>query len=511
MVLCGLAAIATVAPPARAASASRTLSAGSLIRRLRTHAVVISEPLRITGHFDLQPLGVVKHAFVCRGCYFTDFVAPDVVFSAPVDLSGARIAGRVNLRAAEFQDTALFGAPWIHASEFHGVADFRLTRFEKFAGFEQVRFVRRAEFGLSRFEAGADFAGAQFGGQVGFTAATLIDTTTFEGARFARSATFLRTQFQGDTDFREGMFSRDVTFEDAAFSAGADISQATFTGSATFDRCRFVKGATFLGSRFSGTGPGYSAFSGSFDYVVADAPLSFADATFSKLALFTHVTAPAISFRSVHIHGRGTSMHNLSTSDITLSVDTVSTHINAEDQVALLALIEESAKAHNDLGLANQAHYQLQVDASRHYRFVRRIGDLVFYRWIAGYLVEPLNPLVVLVSLALIMAALRCLYRQTRVDRAASARRHPRRAARHGWRFLSELPDEFLDTLSTVGRGAPAPAAAPAQAKALVTSATSRGTVRRLEVLAYRLLLVCVLLGLANSNPTLRQMFDALR
>ena len=34
---------------------------------------------------------------------------------------------------------------------------------------------------------------------------------------------------------------------------------------------------------------------------------------------------------------------------------------------------------------------------------------------------------------------------------------------------------------------------------------------RRIEVFAYRLLFVCALIGLANSNPTLRQMFDAIR
>jgi hypothetical protein len=33
---------------------------------------------------------------------------------------------------------------------------------------------------------------------------------------------------------------------------------------------------------------------------------------------------------------------------------------------------------------------------------------------------------------------------------------------------------------------------------------------RRLESFAYRLLVVCAILGLANSNPTLRQMVDTL-
>jgi hypothetical protein len=38
----------------------------------------------------------------------------------------------------------------------------------------------------------------------------------------------------------------------------------------------------------------------------------------------------------------------------------------------------------------------------------------------------------------------------------------------------------------------------------------SESSGRRLEIVAYRLLVVCALLGLANSNPTLRQMVDAL-
>jgi hypothetical protein len=50
----------------------------------------------------------------------------------------------------------------------------------------------------------------------------------------------------------------------------------------------------------------------------------------------------------------------------------------------------------------------------------------------------------------------------------------------------------YLDTLALVGR----------------SKTASEGW--RLEVLAYRILLVCALVGLANSNPTLRQMIDAL-
>jgi hypothetical protein len=40
------------------------------------------------------------------------------------------------------------------------------------------------------------------------------------------------------------------------------------------------------------------------------------------------------------------------------------------------------------------------------------------------------------------------------------------------------------------------------------SGATAKG--RRAEAFAYRLLFVCMLIGFANSNPTLRQMLDAL-
>ena len=34
---------------------------------------------------------------------------------------------------------------------------------------------------------------------------------------------------------------------------------------------------------------------------------------------------------------------------------------------------------------------------------------------------------------------------------------------------------------------------------------------REIEIWIYRLLFVCTLIGFANSNPTLREMFDAIR
>ena len=59
--------------------------------------------------------------------------------------------------------------------------------------------------------------------------------------------------------------------------------------------------------------------------------------------------------------------------------------------------------------------------------------------------------------------------------------------------------NELLDTLTVVWPRKPDP-----------ESSDWTRLSRRVEGLAYRILIVCVLLGLANSNPTLRQMLDAL-
>ena len=57
--------------------------------------------------------------------------------------------------------------------------------------------------------------------------------------------------------------------------------------------------------------------------------------------------------------------------------------------------------------------------------------------------------------------------------------------------------DGFLDTLSSIKSGR--------------IGRRTRPTVgERIEVFVYRLLLACAALGLANSNPTLREMFDTL-
>ena len=61
------------------------------------------------------------------------------------------------------------------------------------------------------------------------------------------------------------------------------------------------------------------------------------------------------------------------------------------------------------------------------------------------------------------------------------------------WPALGDFAHELLDTLKLIWPR---------------TAAAAQG--RRFEAFGYRVLFVCMLFGFANSNPTLRQMLDAL-
>jgi hypothetical protein len=69
------------------------------------------------------------------------------------------------------------------------------------------------------------------------------------------------------------------------------------------------------------------------------------------------------------------------------------------------------------------------------------------------------------------------------------------RRLRHPHALLARFLEGFLETLALIAPRRGDPGDRPA---------------RRVEVFIYRLLVVCALIGLANSNPTLRQMFDAI-
>lgn len=165
-----------------------------------------------------------------------------------------------------------------------------------------------------------------------------------------------------------------------------------------------------------------------------------------------------------------------------MDVDDANAVVAPQDRARVLRLIEAGAKAKGDLGIANDARYALEALESGDDALWRRIPNLVFYRLAAGYFVRPFHPIAAL----LVLVGLVSLFRAARVRDTSSS------LVGRAWARLCIFWQEFLDALALIGRG----------------GGEARQS-RRLEAFVYRLLVVCVLIGLANSNPTLREMFDA--
>ena len=539
-----VAAAASFVGPARAAggTASRASRVGGCTRmrsepaqrvvaRLRRGKPVVLSCVRIRERLDLTPLATIVQPFKCRDCLLEHGVAAsDVVFARTVDLSGSRIAGLVDLEGATFEGPVLFASAPTPVG-FLGSVDASLAVFGDLASFEQASFESRADFGLTRFRGEASFAGAQFkatsGQAASFRGAAFDAPAVLDHAIFLGAADFTRSSFDS-AGFRAVQFrlpaSRAV-FSQAVFRGDGDFSQDVFVGGASFDGAQFLQHAAFVGTQFF-AGPGHTAVS--FDNVGAAGDVDFSFANFIPFGLsdttrpgerapliasfFRLVVAGTLSFSNAEFPpGFGLGMNFLSAKNFVFDVDETALVDDdpgsSTNRQHVLDLIESSSKNRDDLVTANDADYQLHVLRSRAYSWPLRVLDLVFYRWIAGYFVRPLRPLLALLALAILLSAVRIVVRRplAATDDAAATRKPnpgsaPRRRGR--WRRLGgglvSHVNDFLDTLTLVG---------PQRWSA---AGGGQRLELRLESVVYRVLLACALIGLANSNPTLRQLVDAL-
>jgi uncharacterized protein YjbI with pentapeptide repeats len=466
-------AAALVAVPVAGARGSGSPGAAAIVKALKSGGSFSGMGLDIPGVLDLTSVPVVRGNFRCADCRLGGLDASNVTFKGTVDLGGADVQGPVDFRGAVFQRPALFGkefAPSGQGTEFQTVADFSLATFEDLVSFRGAAFDAVARFEIARFRGDSDFSGA-----------------TFDDV-----ADFSRAEFSGVAGFRVSEFMHEAIFDGADFQQSADFRLASFDQKGTFDTARFAGGASFVAAEFSGEDSEQAA---SFERASSQKTLDFEDATFSVTSDFRNLSATAISFDHAEFGPRTVLyMGDVSSEDLELSVDDVG-HVGSGARKRVLRLIESSAKNRDDIAVANDADYELHVLASRRHSWPRRVADLLVYRGVVGYFVRPLRPLAAALALALALA----LWREFRPARL----RWPRRLARAGpvvtaaARPVGRLLTQTFDSLASFGRGKPDPA-------------KPRALGQRLEGLAYRLLVVCALIGLANSNPTLRQMFDAL-
>ena len=484
---CAAALVALLVPPAAAAQARVTAS--SIVADLRHGQPVVLTGAVVRGDVDLRPLGSIRRPFKCRDCRFVGRVdASDVVFSRTVDLSGSRFDGPVVFRGASLAGPAVFGSTGEQGTTFRRGADFSLAIFDDLAGFDSAAFVGRADFRNTRFRTDASFAGASFGPD--------------------GPAAFERASFRGAASFRQALFDAPARFDEASFRGPANFGQAEFARGAAFDSAQLVTGGSFLGATFTRPGEGLAA---SFVRVGTGRDLDFTFARFQALgggrprgdrqiaSFFGVVSAATVSFRSAYFEpGYTLELNDIAAGGLRMDVDAVDQVEGSENQRQALRLIESSAKARGDLGEANEAYYRLRTLLSEDYSAPLRALDAVFYRGVAGYLVRPLRPLLALVALAAVLTLVR-VGRRAHASRRGPARQRgrARESARRVGVGATRAVDEYLRTLSLVG-----PQRGDEDDRAELA--------RRLETYAYRLLLVCALIALANTNPTLRDMVDAL-
>jgi len=402
-----------------------------------------------------------------------------------VDLSGSTFLKHVTFHGTTFAAPVLLGAttPRSPATFRHGI-DFSLAVFDDLASADGAVIHGSGLFGGARFRADASLVGAQFD-RVAFDAASFGGTALFRQTTFSRAATFVDTNFESRTDFTQAEFDRGVDF-----------------GSA-----QFAKGATFLGSTFIAPDP--SSPAANFQTATSGGDFEFTFAKFltpripknakgnlGDIAIFSNlVCGSALVFRYTTFASRyQIAMDQIQVRDISFDVADVSQVDGEDNQRTVLQDIETSAKNRDDLAQANDAQYRLRVMASRHYGPVGHALDFVFYRGIAGYFVRPLRPVVALLVLVAVLSVARTVSRRRSDQAAAGPRRRSWRTA-GGW--LSRAAHSILDTFALM---------APRRGG----DAANASLGLRLEAFTYRVLIVCALLGLANSNPTLRQMVDSL-
>src|SRR5262245_13866507 len=465
--------------PISGPAAAAKLKAGKPLRFYE-----VTSPLILTGTMP----GTVE----CTPCTFDKpFVARNVAYQRMVDLRDATCHDRVDLSGAAFENPVLFASfpdpkfqtqhcaiyrrnqlrrdlqlqPCSAGTDFQGPVSLSLATFGDEADLDSAKFEGPVDFSLARFRNQADFTSTDFEAPASFGGARFANSASFLGASFNRLAfDYVRT---GSSDK-----STSIDFDEADFSC-------------TTDSCGKPK-------PLKNGRPRLPTPDAVFDFSVVD-QLSFDHTTFDPGVLL--------------------SMASVKTSELVFDPNQIG-HVAADDQNRILSLIESGAKDANDLGVANEAHYKLEAARSRTYPLPLHVLDFVFYRSIAGYLVEPLQPLLTLLALAIAVSLFRLwlppsrrtrlkirlkLFRERRNTRSDETRSKSRRswirrpAFGAAWANFCRLVHELFDTLSLMWPG---------------SGASQAG--RRLEANVYRILFVCLLIGVANSNPTLRQMLDAL-
>jgi uncharacterized protein YjbI with pentapeptide repeats len=483
----------------------------ALVAHLARGGHFLCSGITVRGGVDLTAIGVVRGVVACRGCTFTGRVdAQHVVFERELDLVETTFARDVDFGGAHFEQPVLFGFaatadacdalvdPRVHSPPvFRRSADFAYATFDDLAVFEGMRFLGRADFTSTRFRAATRLGNTRFCAAVSFADASFSREGVFSHAAFDR-VDFTGAVFARPADFRHATFGPIADFTETTFAGRADFSQISVPGKASFASAHFVAGAYFeqvqLGRIVPADWPALATPRRAprpnlvFEYASVDGPLTLKGAALFGDVRLNDASARAIVIEQAEFDSKSALfMTDVAAGALSISPDDLARHLRASraERLAALRMVEATAKTDGDLGRANDARYEIQVLESADDSWPQRVGDAALYRWVAGYFVQPLRPVVWLVVAILVAASLRALHRQAE---DAEQDRTPGRVALAASRFAAEL----AYTITPGG------------------DKDQKPPLRRAELTVYAVLLGCFVLSLANTNPTLRQMVEGL-
>jgi len=462
------------------------------------------------------------------------------------------ITGQVSFVLAAFEGRASF-----EGGRFGGDADFRLAQFFGDALFADAEVVGAARFNSTVFKARADFASAPAATSAEDNPSDLggsppLDLGCPAGTRHA---------FEGPTNFSAAAFAEKADFRQRCFGGPVTFAGATF-GSADFSLVVFRKGAVFDDSSVDGVASFRVATFNrdlSFQHVVLRGPTDFEAATFDQsVEMFGTSAADSLSLDRVLVGG-SIGLDKVQANGFQMSLSYLARISSEPVRERVLSMVEASARARGDLALANEAVFIKSSMETASTTGLPHWEGLAAEQ-IGGYLVKPFYPLRAFVFLLLIGTAVRSAapvlarsFARTvaRVrapstsirgamrmpNRAASARTKMSSSATAFYRHVVSLRPSRARTMKA-GRAAAgfvnavlkrAGMAALTVTRAASGSIHAAGNARPKDIesgevrltqyfavliagsewLAFKVLIGLFLIGLANSNPTFKQIVES--
>lgn len=505
-----IAASSLATPPSAGAvpAPGQTVDAAVIVQAIGRREPVQLADVHIIGPLDLSALSQVAGPLQCRACQIDNLTVGNVTFARAVDLSGSTIAGPVHASGAVFN-----GAVLLAGATFRGDIDLADAQFTDVVDFSGATIAGAARFDDDRFAGDARFDNIDAQGPASFVAAAFSHRASFSGVRtdglaprqpvtgagcgpslatgggFEQRADFRQASFGGDVDLRQMCVVGTAGFSQTSFGGVVSAAQARFSGEAIFDGARFDGGASFVDAHFDALT--------TFARVAAGGRLDFEAASFGGIPVFSHLASTGVvSFVDARFTGK-VIFDKVDAKELDLAFADVPRMGAARADV--LVLIEDGARGRGNIALANQARYNRLALQGTTGPPMHRAADWLFYRVVAGYLVRPLRPLLWLLAAVLVASLVRAI----------------RAASRRGSRTIAESSESaihgafsryLLNVERTVG------VVVAKKASRADNTDQPMATVRQwVEWGLYKALLVAFIVGVANSNATLRQMLDAIK